>query len=640
MQASATERRLAAILAADVVGYSRLMERDEVGTLARLRAHRQAFLEPLVAAHQGRVVKLMGDGALVEFPSAVEAVACAVALQAGIAERERDVPEQDKIRFRLGINVGDIILEDGDIYGDGVNIAARLQTLAEPGGICLSRNTYEEVRNKLALAFAPMGEQKVKNISAPVGVWRVRPEGAVGWPAHTASRAPNRWVVWAAAVLLVLGLASAGAWYGLRSPVAGTEPGERQTADASTTALPAEPTLIVLPFANMSGDLELDYFSDGLTEDLTTQLARNPELRVAARNTAFAYKGKAVDVRSIARDLGVRYALEGSVRRGGDKVRITAQLIDATTGNHVWAERYDGEGSDIFALQDAVTQKVMSALGGFHGQIREADYRRVWSKPKASLEEYDYFLRIHDLIVSDDPEKLDQARQVALEGLQRFPDSGLMRIKLGWTYMQRFDRGQSADPDRDLAEAYRLGKEGMQRPDLPALAQWHGHWLMALANLYTERDHAAALAEREATLAAAPTDQSTRADLARVLVFAGMPDAAIASLNEVIAEKPRSVGWMFSELGRAYCSKGQYEEGIAFLRKVSQPAAIDYQFLAACYGLAGRMPEARSAAARLMELSPSLDLDALRRSNPYKDQGFLGRYLAALHAAGVPDRPS
>jgi adenylate cyclase len=313
------ERRLAAILAADVVGYTALMGADESGTLRRLTGLRREFLEPLIGEHHGRIVKLMGDGLLVEFASVVDAVACALAWQDGVAERGSATDESKRLQFRIGINLGDVIVEDGDIHGDGVNIAARLEGLAEPGEICLSDDAFRQVRGKIEAEFEDLGEQDLKNVAEPLRVYRIAGDGS-----GAARVAPER------------------------------EP----------RALPDKPSIAVLPFANMSSDPEQDYFSDGITEDIITELSRFASLFVIARNSSFAYKGQAVDVRRVAEELGVRYVLEGSIRRAGHRVRITAQLIDRETGKHVWAERYDRDMADLFAVQDEVTQAIAATIEG------------------------------------------------------------------------------------------------------------------------------------------------------------------------------------------------------------------------------------------------------------------------------------
>src|ERR1700674_1231467 len=333
------ERRLAAILAADVAGYGRLMGADEEGTLAQLKAHRRALVDPKIKEHRGKTIKTTGDGMLVEFARVVDAVRCAVEVQRGMAERNAGVPQNKRIEFRVGINLGDIIIDDKDIFGDGVNIAARLEALAEPGGICVSRVVRDQVRDKLDFAFEDRGEQQVKNIARPVRVFDVR----------------------AAVEITTL----------MPAPPAGVP-----------LALPDKPSIAVLPFANMSGDPEQEYFADGMVEEITTAIARLPWLFVIARNSAFTYKGKVVDVKQVARELGVRYVLEGSVRKGGNRVRITGQLIDAATGNHIWADRFDGALDDVFELQDQVAASVAGAI---EPRLRQSEIERANRQPTESL---------------------------------------------------------------------------------------------------------------------------------------------------------------------------------------------------------------------------------------------------------------
>jgi TolB-like protein/class 3 adenylate cyclase len=353
------ERRLAAILAADVVGYSRLMEADEADTLAALKGHRKELIDPEIAAHSGRMVKLMGDGALVEFSSVVDALACAVAIQKAMRERNQGAPEDRRIDFRIGVHLGDIIVEGEDLYGDGVNVAARLEGLAEPGGVCISQQTYDHIGTKLDLGYEDLGEQQVKNIARSVRAYRVVLDGAAPRQALTAKRrGPSALQVLGSAG--VIALIGAGLGLGLWRPWAPDI--EPVPVERMAFPLPEKPSIAVLPFDNLGGDPEQDYFTDGITEDLITDLSKVSGLFVIARHSSFAYKGKGVDVRDIAQDLGVRYVLEGSVRRAGDQVRINAQLIDATTGGHLWAERYDGALTDVFALQDQVTRQIVAAL--------------------------------------------------------------------------------------------------------------------------------------------------------------------------------------------------------------------------------------------------------------------------------------
>ena len=349
------QRRLAAILAADMVGYSRLIGADEEGTIARQRSHRETIIDPQIASYDGRIVKTMGDGLLVEFASVVDALKCAIAIQSGMAERETEVPDDRRIRYRIGINLGDIVIDGEDILGDGVNVAARLEGLAEPGGICISGTVFDQVKGKLDAGFEDLGPQKVKNIAEPVRAYRVT---------------------------------------------------SASLASASTKALPVpeKPSIAVLPFENMSGDPEQEYFSDGITEDIITALSKFGWFFVIARNSSFAYKGRAIDVKQVGRELGVRYVLEGSVRKAGDRVRITAQLIEAETGNHLWAERYDRNLEDIFELQDEITQTISAAI---EPELFSSEYDRTLRKPTENLSAWDLFQRGNALFWRSDRASLE-----------------------------------------------------------------------------------------------------------------------------------------------------------------------------------------------------------------------------------------
>src|SRR5450631_1599365 len=404
MDEARVDRRLAAIMASDIAGYSRLMGIDEEGTLRQLKAHRKELIDLKIIEHRGRIVKTTGDGMLVEFVSVVDAVRYAVDIQRGMAERNANVAPDRRIEFRIGINVGDIISDENDIYGDGVNVAARLEALAEPGGIMVSRNVFDQARDKLSFGFEDMGEQTVKNIARPIGVHRVS-------------------IVADAAPIVVKGAA-----------VAATT--EVSTAD--------RPSIAVLPFANMSGDPEQEYFADGISEDIITGLSKLRWFFVIARNSSFAYKGKAVDVKRAARELGVRYVLEGSVRKGGNRVRITAQLIDAATGNHIWADRYDGDLTDIFALQDEITKKVVAAI---EPKLLEAEGIRSQHRSPEDLDAWEMVIHANSLFWR--LTKSDGVAAIAIlkKAVERYPDYApahsmlafamLVSRLLGWSVGER-----------------------------------------------------------------------------------------------------------------------------------------------------------------------------------------------------------
>ena len=417
MSAGRVERRLAAILAADVAGYSRLMEGDEEGTLAALRAIRDELVDPKIAEHRGCIVKTTGDGLLVEFASVVDAVRCAVEVQRAMAECNAGVPADKRIELRIGIHQGDVIVEDGDIFGDGVNLAARLESLADPGGICVSGRVHADVAGKLDVGFEDLGEQQVKNISRPVRVFRAQ--------------------------------------FGTPKAAAGSEP---------ALALPDKPSIAVLPFANMSGDPEQEYFADGMVEEITTAIARLPWLFVIARNSSFTYKGRAVDVKQVARELGVRYVLEGSVRKAGNRVRITGQLIDTTTGAHIWADRFDGALDDIFDLQDRVASNVVGAI---EPKLQKSEIERVARKPAASLGAYDLYLRALEQYHKYTEEGFGEAVDLLERALIIDPSCAPAAALIGWCRV--FQReGWQLVTDAEANEALRpqtrdRGRQGRPR---------------------------------------------------------------------------------------------------------------------------------------------------------------------------------
>ena len=409
MENQRTERKLAAILAADVVGYSRLMGHDEEGTLRRLKAHLGELVEPHIAAHRGRIVKRTGDGLLVDFASAVEAVRCAVAIQAGMADRNRAAQDDSRIEFRIGINLGDVIIEGDDIYGDGVNIAARLEALADPGGIFVSRAVRDSVRDKLGIVLEDLGEKPVKNIARPVRVFRI-------------------------------GRANAG------------EP-------ASPPAVPDKPSIAVLPFANMSGDAEQEYFSDGISEDLITDLSKVSALFVIARNSSFTYKGRSVKVQEIGRELGVRFVLEGSIRKAGNRVRITAQLVDARSGGHLWADRFDRELTDIFATQDEVVQKIVEALAVKLSKVEQQDLRRGETK---NLEAYECWMRARQLLGRGTRETIAQARALHRRAIELDPNFCSPHVGLAFAAVSDYVNAWIPDPAAALDEGERWARRAIE----------------------------------------------------------------------------------------------------------------------------------------------------------------------------------
>src|SRR4249919_329564 len=418
------ERRLAAILAADVAGYSRLMGADEEGTLERLKALRRELLDPKIAEHNGRIVKTTGDGLLVEFPSVVDAVRCAVAVQQAMPERDTGVAADSRIELRIGINLGDVIVEPDDLYGDGVNIAARIEALADAGGVFVSNTVHDHVRDRLPFIFEDLGEQQVKNIARPVRVYRVR--DALTHPAANAPGSPLS-----------------------RNAGEGTERRRREAGEGGAPLpLPDKPSVAVLPFANMSGDAEQEYFVDGIVEDIITGLSRIKWFHVIARNSTFVYKGRAVDVKQVGRDLGVRYILEGSVRKLGNRVRITSQLIDATNAVHVWAERYDRALDDIFALQDELT---ISVVGAIEPTLREAEVERARRKRPDSLDAYDLYLRALPNTFIAMPDTADEALDLLQQAIAIEPNHAAAHAAIAFCHEVRYIRAGLLEEDKRTA---------------------------------------------------------------------------------------------------------------------------------------------------------------------------------------------
>ncbi len=531
------ERRLTTILAADVVGYSRLMAADEAGTLAQLKTHRKELIEPKTAKYHGRVVKLMGDGTLMEFGSVVDAVNFAVHLQRAMAGRNVDVPEDRRIAYRMGINIGDIIVEGEDIYGDGVNVAARLEGLAEAGGICISGSVYDQVRDRLDFAFEDMGEQEVKNIDRPVRVWR-----------------------WSE-------VAKSG------STVTASEP----------LPLPDKPSIAVLPFTNMSGDPEQEYFSDGITEDIITELSRFRSLFVIARNSSFHYKGQSPKMQEVGRELGVQYVVEGSVRKAGNRVRITAQLVEAEAGHHVWAERYDREIEDIFAVQDEVAQTIVSTVAG---RLEDARVERARRRPTENLAAYDWLLRgihhIHRYTKAD----YAAARPMINKAIEIDPQFARAHAALG--LIDVFEQMWRVADENALDRALASAQKAMSLDD-------DDTWAYAVfANVYVQRgrqDEAVNFMEKAYRLN--PNDPATLAAKALMLEWVGRHDEAIETIETGMRLDPFHPDWMLEISAMALYSLRRYEEAIDAFRRIKEPPYWIPSYIAACAAQLERTDEVR-----------------------------------------------
>lgn len=581
MRGTRLQRRLAAILAADVVGYSRLMEQDEAGTLSRLKTMRQAIVEPGIARHGGRIVKLMGDGTLVEFASAVDAVACAVEIQAQLAESGASEPEAQRIRFRIGINVGDVIIDGDDLYGDGVNIAARIEAMAEPDGVLVSRSVADQVRDKLPLRLASLGEHTVKNIERPIEVFRV---------------------------------------------VAASEP----EAAASAVRRVEKPAIAVLAFTNMSGDAEQEYFSDGISEDIITDLSKLSELHVIARNSSFVYKRSPVSIPEIAKALGVGYVLEGSVRRAGTRVRVTAQLIDAATGGHVWAERWDRDLIDIFAVQDELTREIVAAL---KLTLTAEEKRRQAGRRTIDVEAYNLFLRAREHVWLETRAGNISARELLAHAIAILPDYAAAHAYVGFTHIIDYINGWGGSPEQSLEAGLELAQRALALDGDEAVAHFviGGVWLW-------RRDFAGARQALERCLALVPNWIRAKMQLARIEIFDGDPTTAIANLERAMRLDPTHPDLALQFLAEARLLLGEYEEAVAVLAKrlARNPDATSaHVLMAAACGHLGRYAEGRTAWQEVLRLDPGYSIERQRRVVPYRDPAAFEIRVDGLRKLGV-----
>jgi TolB-like protein/class 3 adenylate cyclase len=567
-----TTRRLAAILAADVVGYSRLMEQDEAGTLAALKARRKGILQPLVAEHQGRIVKVMGDGVLVEFASAVNAVACAVELQKRMAVANDGLAENRRIMLRIGINLGDVMVEGGDLYGDGVNVAARLQELADPGGICLSGTVREHIDKKLPVALDDLGPREIKNMARPIQVFRI----ALG---------------------------------------------DLPAPEASETGA-SKPSIAVLPFTNMSGDPDQQYFSDGITEDIITELARYRSLFVIARNSSFQFRGPSVDMGAVRRRLGVRYIVEGSVRRADARLRVTVQLIDAATETHLWAERYDRGVQDVFAVQDEVARTIAATL---EGRVAASGIERAKRKPTTELAAYDCFLRGRERDAYFDLAGAESffARAIALDPgyVHAHAFRALALTVLYWLDQQ---------PEK-LQRAEACARTALSLDDHDAAA----HDAMGYCALHQRKFDLAGMHLNRA-VSLNPNDVYIAADRANWLVRTGKPAEALQSLEAAMQRDPYSPTWLWEVRSNALFHLKRYDEAVAALRTMSTFQFWHYAHFAAAYAHAGRPDDARRELTTFLKARPDATIALVAAAEPYAEQALLDHLLNGLRKAGLP----
>ena len=572
------ERRLAAILAADIAGYSALMGADEARTVRDLKGH-QAVVLPMIGKFAGRIIDTAGDGILAEFASVVNAVQCALAIQGTMAERNAAIEPPRRMQFRVGINIGDVVFDDVRIYGDGINVAARLENIAEPGGICISGKVYEEINGRIELACDDIGEQQLKNIARPVRTYRVRVNGIA----------------------------------------------------TSAALLPDKPSIAVLPFQNMSGDAEQEFFTDGITEDLITDLSKVSGLFVIARNSSFVYKSRPAKVQDIGRDLGVRFVLEGSVRKAGNRVRITAQLIDATIGGHLWAERFDRDLTDIFATQDEVVQKIVGALAI---TLTPAEERRLSQRGTTNVEAYETWLRAREFLTQGTQEAVAQARALYRRAMEIDPNFAAPHAGLAIASVTDYVSDWAPDAAQALDEAERWARRAVELSDQEPL----GH--MALGGvLLWRRDYDGALAECRRMIALDPNFAKGYSTAGMVMLYAGQPGKAIEKIGISMRLDPHYSPMVLHFLAQAYFGLGQYETATNhLLARIARTPATDSSrmLLAACYGHLGRLEEARLTWAELLKVNPQFLLSQRARVLPYKDPAEFQRIAEGLAKAGLP----
>ncbi len=627
------KRKLTAILSADVKGYSRLMGEDEAATVRTITAHRKV-ISSVIQKYRGRVVDSPGDNILAEFVSVVDAVQSAVEIQEVIRAKNAELPEGRRMEFRIGINLGDVIQEGERIYGDGVNIAARVEGLAEPGGICISGSAYEQIENKLALGYEYIGEHTVKNIVKPIRAYRVPVgPGAAVSTVRTEKRdglKQRRSAAVATVVVLLLLVGGVVIWKSyIKTPA---PPGEIASVEKMAFPLPDRPSIAVLPFNNLSGDPSQDYLSDGTTENIITALSKILNLFVIARNSTFSYKGKTVKVQEIAEDLGVRYVLEGSVQKAGQRVRITAQLVDGLTGRHLWAERYDRQIGDIFALQDDITNQVVTAL---EVKLTEGEAARISRRQTDNTDAYELFRRGLELYRQGTRTDNEQARRIFEKAVALDPGFADAWCFLGYTHQDDWYFGWSTNAPQSLERAAELAHKAQVLDDASPCP----YMLLETIHLW-RRDYDRAIAYGEKAVALEPNHADATLQLARTLTYAGRPEETIELTKKAMRLSPYYPDLYLGVLGTAYRLMGDYDEAIAAYdkRRDRNPhSTMPYLGLALVYSEVGRDEEAKAAAAEVLKRNPEISLKQVRNRLPYKDPAEVERILAALRKAGLPD---
>jgi adenylate cyclase len=621
-------RKLRAILSADVKGYSLLMSDDEAFTVKTLKSYR-ALMSEQIEKNTGRVVDAPGDNLLAEFASVVDAVQCAVEIQKILKEKNEALPIDKRLEFRIGVNIGDVIQDGDSLYGEGVNIAARIEGLADAGGVCISRNAYDHIRNKLNYGYEYLGEHSVKNIKNPVRVYKilmaVEDAGKLIGEKSSPSRKKWPWLA-VATVALLIGIIVWQFYYEKLPPI------EAASVENMVYPLPDKPSIAVLPFANMSEDPKQEYFSDGITEDIITALSKIPKLFVIARNSTFTYKGKPVKVQQVSEELGVQYVVEGSVRKAEDRVRITAQLIDALSGHHIWAEKYDRNIKNIFAVQDEITKKIITAL---QIKLTEGEQAGVYSRGTASLEAYLNAMKANWLILNGTKDGVLKALDLAEEAIDLDPNYAFAYKVFGTAHGVTLWLQMSKNPRETLKRTIELHQRSVELNDSLAIAHAGlGYWIMYV------RQHDKAVAEGERAFILEPGSADTIHVYAAILTYAGKRKEAIPLFEEALRLNPKPPTVYLRHYGVALRDSGLYKEANAQAERAIKNEPDDliaWALLVSSLSLSGREEEARAAAKEVMRINPKFSVARIQKITPHKDRAVAKRFGDSMRKAGLPD---
>jgi TolB-like protein/class 3 adenylate cyclase len=624
-------RRLAAIVAADVAGYSRLIAADEEGTFAALRTHRLELIEPKIAEYRGRIANTAGDSLLIEFPSVVEALRCAVDVQQAMIARNADTAEDRRVTFRVGIHVGDVIEQDGDLLGDGVNVAARLEGLADPGGVCLSEDAHRQVRDRVEVGYEDLGEVEVKNIPRPIRAYRVRAEGEPATAAAPAKRkVSTRQGVAAAVVLFLVIVGGAGlVWWQQRPDF---EPAD---LDKMNFPLPDKPSIAVLPFDNLSGDPEQDYIGDGLTESIISSLSKISQMLVISRNSTSLYKDKPVTVQTVAEELGVRYVLSGSVQRSGDELRLTAQLIDALKGHQLWSERYDRSLTDLFAVQDDITREIVVAL---QVRLTAGEQARVWAQSTNNLKAWELYVKGLDQFLRYTKPDNASSRTLAQQAVDLDPDFATAWRLIAWTHWIDARFGWSTSRDEAFQMAAKVAEKAMSV--LPEDAETHS--LMASIHLF-QRDFDQAVTSGQKAVELGPNMADVKATVAIITSAVADWEQTIELIKSAMRLHPRFPSWYLLYLSRAYAFNGDPQMALSTAEQGLDRAESDrlrggfYLVMAWTLVEAGQIDRAREKMAEALKLTPDLTEKRWRRGYVFRDPANLDRMVEAAKQAGLPE---